>query len=136
MLPERIPDERTKSRSLDYPLVPFILRWLKEIPSAKRIKGMFYLFPKSDVRGICREVARPVWNEHARRQTTWDIIQNFEPTWWSHLLRHSLAVRFLDAGYTEKDLQDFFDWASLATVSEYTALGGKKTIRKMGDQKV
>jgi hypothetical protein len=49
--------------------------------------------------------------------------------------RLELFEAWVCACITDEQLAEFFDWSSMDTVKEYTALGGRKTIRRMGDEK-
>jgi integrase len=139
--PNRVMIARQKSRLLTYPLCRFIIDWAVELQKFKPKDNTqqtqdIYLFPVASSRGFESIYSEPVLSQHVRRTRAWDVIHKHRPTWWAHLLRHSLATAFSEDGADEKDLMDWFDWSRYETAHRYIQLGGGKRIKEMGKRNV
>lgn len=131
--PVKVNSIRVKRRRIDYPLVPFILKWREQVPDVEPGEKAKFIFPPSSSPGIFHSASSsPLWDKHVSRRTPWQVLNKWAKDYWPHLLRHGLATRFAGQGASEFDLMDWFDWTRYETAKRYIQLGGGERIKKMG----
>ena len=130
-LPRIAPPQHTeqsmKVRPLKYPLVNYISDWLKLVPDTES-----WVLPKNDQYNFNGPSIAPDFLHHISGSALYQIIHRECETWWPHLFRHTLATRFSEAGRSEFDLMDWFDWSRAETAHRYVKLGAGKRIVEMG----
>lgn len=85
----------------DMPYVPDLLRYISSKSSDD------YLLP------------------HINNWKSWHIIKRINPTTYPYFFKHTRASRMAEAGASEADLVQWFDWADGRPASKYTARSKK-----------
>jgi site-specific recombinase XerD len=129
----RKPLERIKHKSLSYPLLHYILEWLKLVDiESKLTKEETYIFsPAIKELNFLNVQAELNWSKRISSVSAWKTIKAYAFDLFPHFFRHSLASNMSARGYDEQDLLDWFDWESYDTARGYIELAGGKRVDKM-----
>ena len=139
---------RQKARELDYPLTHYITDWLNVVkkynpkgenlsvfPTIKNyLKPMFGVGDHMTRMNVTVGIIYPLVEDYKQRYAE---LHEGKVLWmWPHLFRHSLASELkTKKGYTDEQLQDFFDWARAETATHYTRLGQSDVGREVSQMK-
>lgn len=130
-----IPIFYTKKKTLQHPLIPYILNYLDTISEG-------YIFPskrkpqkgtvrmKVKLKGGKTKIAEypySVEGGFVSRQLALYYLKKIAPDWWWHLARESLATRMAEEGASEEELMHWFDWSSVEMAHVYVKRGTKLT---------
>ena len=119
-----------KKRSLNYPLIPFILEWVKRVPL-----GGFIFAPANSGYLLDRTIELD-FARHINRVRAWCIIDGYDVEGSLHFFRHSLATNLAEDGFDDLELCDWFDWESVQTAKGYTKRAGTKRVDRIARSNV
>ncbi len=119
-----------KKRSLSYPLVPFILRWVERVPQGG------YVFPRAKSGYLWSREIEFDFTHHVNRIRAWCIIDGYDVKSFPHFFRHSLATNLAEDEFDDLELCDWFDWESVQMAKGYTRRAGTKRVDRIARSNV
>lgn len=119
-----------KMRPLDYPLIPFILEWVKKVPQGG------YVFAPANTGCLFERTIKLDFTRHINRIRGWCIVDGYDLESSPHFFRHSLATNLAEEGFDDLELCDWFDWESVESARDYTSRAGTKRVRRIAKSKV